>query len=167
MTTEHAIDTSWAALAEMDDGPRAAAMEERFTQLALLREQDRVDAIEPMIRAEFSLPEEQLHTLTAARLHVWTSLHQRDPGQAKQVVDGYDSAMNRMPAELAMRHASILYTVVRDMTPEEIAALHELIPTLRQSVPIARGNLTEERTTVEEARARQALNPRPFWKFWA
>jgi hypothetical protein len=167
MTTEKATDASWAALAEMDDTPRAAAMEERFTQLALLGEAARVDAIEAMIRAEFSLPEEQLQAMTAARLRVWASLNLRDPGQAKQVVAGYDDAMNRLPADMAMRRAGILYTVAREMPAEEVAILHDLIPSLRQSVPVARTGLAEERTSVEEARTRRAANPRPFWKFWA
>ena len=93
-------------------------------------------------------------------------MHRRDPGQAKEVVDGYDAAMDRMPATLALRRGGVLYTVARDMAPEEVAALHELIPSLRQSVPVVRSGFVEREREAREPGRERTSNKKPFWKFW-
>lgn len=162
-----AIDSTWSALASSNGEPRRREMEDRFTQLAILSEPERVDAIEGMLRAEFTLSEHDLHTFTEDRFHAWIALNGRDPAQAGMAVRGYDAAMERLPADMAMRRASVTQGVARDMTAEDIAALHGFVPSLRQSVPLAAVGVKEDRAHVEAARDRTASrNARPFWKFW-
>ena len=56
--------------------------------------------------------------------------------------------------------------MAREMAPEEVASLHELIPSLRQSVPFVKPGFVErEREAVEAARERTS-SKKPFWKFW-
>lgn len=160
-------DSTWSDLAALPTAERAEAMETRFVALALLDEPERLDRIEGMVRAEFSLPEQALHDFTLARLQAWVALQIKDPAQAALVVSGYDVVMNRVPSDLAMRRASVVQGVVHAMSPEQITVLHALIPSLRQSVPVPSSGLSEERADVEAARARILAKKRPFWKIWA
>ncbi len=161
------VDSTWSALATSEGEPRRREMEDRFAQLAVLGETERVDAIEGMLRAEFTLSEQDLHSFTEDRFRAWIALDGRDPAQAGLAVRGYDAAMERLPADMAMRRASVTQGVAREMTAADIAALHKFVPSLRQSVPLAAVGVQEDRAHVEAARDRTAArNARPFWKLW-
>lgn len=171
MTSEVQADTAWAALSELDAAPREQAMEERFARLASKAEDERLTEAEGMIRAEYGLEDEHLHPFTTSRLRAWIALEKRDPAQANAAVAAYDKVFDTLPANLAMKRASVVQTVARaDLSGDEIDVLFELIPSLVRTVPRARQDAlrsTASQDRVEEARTSQAVSDaKPFWKFW-
>ncbi len=155
-------DSSWSELIALDDAARQRAMVERFRQLTALDEGARLDRLEGMARAEYALPDADLHRFTASRLRAWIELDHKDPGQAQLLASAYDQVFRRVPAELAMRRAMLVQSVARsELTAEEIAELDKMAPSLMQVVPHA--------TTMSGIRQREATpEPRakPRWKFW-
>lgn len=63
MTTagSSAPDTSWSDLISQDDDSRQRAMIERFTRLSTTEAAARLDELESMTRAEYALPDADLH----------------------------------------------------------------------------------------------------------
>ena len=166
MTTAGSIapDTSWSELITQDDASRQRAMVERFTRLATLEEAARLDELEGMARAEYALPDSDLHRFTASRLRAWLEIDRADSGQAQLLATAYDHVFQRVPVELAMRRAMLVQSVARsELTKEETADLRRLIPGLMQaepaSMPSAMGGL-RERVVTGTSKAR------PKWKFW-
>ena len=155
-------DTTWSDLSSLDDAARQREMVERFRQVTGLDEAARLDKLEAMARAEYALPDDVLHRFTASRLRAWIQLDHTDPGQAQLLASAYDRVFQRVPAELAMRRAMLVQSVARsELTPEEIAELDRMAPTLMQAVPHA--------TAMSGIRAREvtpASAAKPWWKFW-
>jgi len=171
MATDAQMDATWSALSELDPAARQQAIEERFARLAAKAEAERFTEAESMIRAEYSLPDEPLHAFTAARLRAWIALSKRDPAQVTAAARAYDHVFNLLPADMAMKRATVVQTVARaELTSEEIEALFDIIPSLVRQLPrakqdAARSNASQDR--VEEARVGQAArDKKPFWKFW-
>ena len=161
------VDNTWSALSEVDQETRRREMEDRFARLTLLDGAERLDTAEAMLRAEFTLGESDLPAFTADRLQAWMSLDRRDPAQAAIAVAAYDSVVERLPANMAMRRASVVQAVTSRMTVDEVATLQRLIPSLKLSVPVALTGIDEQRALLEVARDRMAAKrQRPFWKIW-
>lgn len=168
MTNAQAIvaDTTWSNLAALDEERRRGAMRERFVRLAAVDEAQRLRDLEAMVRAEYGLPEAELHDFTRSRLRAWIELRERDPGQATALARAYDTVFKRVPGDLAMRRATVVQSVARaDLSDSEIAALDEMAPTLMQSVAHRSGGhgATDLRARVA-SEAGTAKKPR--WKFW-
>lgn len=166
MTTADAIapDSSWSDLINEDDVARQRSMVERFGKLSTIEEAARLDQLEGMARAEYALPDAELHRFTASRLRAWIELDRVDPGQAQLLATAYDQVFQRVPVELAMRRAMLVQSVARsELTPAEVAELRRLIPSLMQaepaSMPSAMGGLRERVVTGTD-------KARPKWKFW-
>jgi hypothetical protein len=137
-------------------------MVERFRQLTALDEAERLDRLEAMARAEYALPDPDLHRFTASRLRAWIELDREDPGQAQLLASAYDRVFQRVPAELAMRRAMLVQSVARsELTAEEVVELDKMAPTLMQAVPHA-ASMTgiRQREVAPERRAKSK------WKFW-
>lgn len=165
MTTSNSVvaDTTWSNLAALDEEARRAAMTERFRRLASTEETERLRELEAMVRAEYALPEAELHRFTLSRLRAWLQLHEQDRGQASALARAYDAVFQRVPGELAMRRATVVQTVARtELTPEELTALDEMAPTLMQSVAHRPGGTTDLRARTEADTAPR----KPRWKFW-
>jgi hypothetical protein len=152
-------DETWSALADLDPAEAQRSMEERFANVAKLAEAERIDRLREMIVAEYELDEPRLLAFTRCRLRAWTAM---DPGEANLIAEGYNTVFQGMPGNAAMRRASVVQTVAREMTPEEIDALHRLIPSLVSQIPAMK------RTTREEApaAAEPAAKKKGSWKFW-
>ncbi len=158
-------DTSWSNLAVLDEQARRKAMSERFVRLASAEESERIRELEAMVRAEYALPEDELHSFTCSRLRAWIELREQDPGQASALARAYEAVFRRVPGELAMRRATVVQSVARtELSPEELAALDELMPQLLESVPHRSG----EAGSGVRARSDVAATPKakPRWKFW-
>lgn len=157
-------DTSWSNLAAVDDTARRAAMVARFQRLALADEPTRVRELESMVRAEYALPEAELHAFTLCRLRAWIGLHAEDPGQAQAIATAYDRVFERVPAGLAMRRASVVQTVARtDLEEAELRVLALMVPSLLASVP--HGNAGDHGAIRQRVEG-DTRQRRPFWKFW-
>ena len=155
-------DTTWSDLVSLEAAPQQSAMVERFRQLTALEESARLDKLEAMARAEYALPDVELHRFTASRLRAWIELDHTDPGQAQLLASAYDRVFQRVPAELAMRRAMLVQSVARsELTPEEVAELDKMAPTLMQAVPHAAGI-----SGIREREVTPAREAKPWWKFW-
>jgi hypothetical protein len=161
-TGSTAPDTTWSDLSSLEDAARQREMVERFRQLTGLEDTARLDKLEAMARAEYALPDADLHHFTASRLRAWIELDHTDPGQAQLLASAYDRVFQRVPAELAMRRAMLVQSVARsELSAEEVAELDKMAPTLMQAVPHA--------TTMSGIREREATpeqRAKPWWKFW-
>ena len=85
------------------------------------------------------------------------------PEGANTIARGYDAVFNHLSGESAMRRTTVVLTVVRDFAPEQIEALHGLIPTTTAAIPAIRHPETVPAPAVAPARAKK---PKPFWRFW-
>jgi hypothetical protein len=157
-------DTSWSDLITQDDDSRQRSMIERFTRLSTVEAAARLDELEGMARAEYALPDADLHRFTASRLRAWIELDRIDPGQAQLLASAYDAVFQRVPVELAMRRAMLVQSVERSaLTVEEVAELRRITKGLMQdepaSMPSAMGGLRERVVT-------GTSKQRPAWQFW-
>jgi hypothetical protein len=168
MTSEVQMDATWGALSELEASARQQAMEERFARLAARGEDERLAETEAMIRAEYALDDPALHDFTASRLRALIALEQRDPAQANAGVRAYDAVFEKLPAEMAMKRASVVQTVARsDLSGDEIDVLFELIPSLVQTLPHARQDALQQTASQDRVEAaRERHKDKPFWKFW-
>ena len=155
-------DTTWSDLSSLESASQQRAMVERFRQLTALEENARLDKLEAMARAEYALPDVELHRFTANRLRAWIELDHTDPGQAQLLATAYDRVFQRVPADLAMRRASVVQSVARaELTAEEIAEIDKMLPTLMQAVPHATGV-----SGIRQREVTPAREAKPWWKFW-
>jgi hypothetical protein len=164
-----APDQSWAELAHRDESERGQEMAARCREVAALPEEERIARLEAMVRAEYSLADEELRPFTLSRLRAWLALKDEDDEQAKLLAHGYDSVFNRLPGDMAMRRATVVQGIAREkLAIEEIEQLFELIPSLMRSVPRSRTD-TVSRQAAANAAAREAgavAADQPWWKFW-
>ena len=168
MADEIQPDTSWSDLSTLDPEARIAAMRERFAKLAGADAADRDRESEAMILAEYTLEDEHLHALTVSRLRSWMALLEDNPEQARIVSGAYDTAFQRVPGEIAMRHATVVQMLAREeFGPEDIDVLYELIPNLVGHVPRASQEALESAAATERAAvAARRAGRKPWWKFW-
>ncbi len=128
-------DDSWSALAELDEVQAQAAMTQRFQQVAGMDLEARLAKLRDMIEAEYELGDSQLLRFTGCRLRSWLEL---PDDQANTIAKGYNTVFEKMSGNLAMRRAGAVQTVAREMTPDEVASLHKLIPSLVSQIPTAK-----------------------------
>ncbi|MCC6238480.1 MAG: hypothetical protein IT299_13040 [Dehalococcoidia bacterium] len=160
-------DTTWSNLAALGERPRMEAMAERMRRLASVEEAERVRELEAMVLAEYALPEADLHDFTRSRLRAWLELHAQDPGQSHALASAYRAVFQRVPADIALRRASVVQSVAReDLTAEELTELDELIPDVLEPVAHAKKESTPTARLLEQQPVAVALERKPRWKFW-
>ena len=113
-----------------------------------------------MILAEYDLDESRLLNFTRCRLLGWLAMSDED---ANTIARGYDAVFNHLSGETAMRRTTVVQTVVRDFAPEQIEALHGLIPTTTAAIPAMVHPEMVPSPTVAPAPAKKQ---KPFWRFW-
>lgn len=151
-------DTTWSALADLDDTAAQQEMGIRFKAIAEL-EPEKLDVeLRPMILAEYALDGPHLAKFTTCRLH---TLLEMPKDAAMSISDGYNRIFDGLPSELAMRRASTVQTAARGMGPEEIAKLHELIPAFTSQIPSVQA--VKQAPAVAAAPAEKK---NPGWMFW-
>jgi hypothetical protein len=151
--------TQWAALVSLDEAERVRAMQEQLDSVLALEEEERLVAVEDMVRAEYLLADPELRTFTASRLRVWARIGSRDMEAARTIARLYDAVFDRLPADLAMRRASMVQSVARaDISAQELETLFEVIPSILRQVPRQRlSGFTSEKPVRKAA----------WWKVWA
>ena len=158
MVTGSSHAERWATLAGESESGRVATMRAILEEVIALDDAERSHVIEGMVDAEYALDEAQLRTFTADRLRAWIAISQDNMDGASSLARGYDAAFDKLGATMAMRRSTVVQTVARhDLTPEEVLALFDLIPSLVRQVPRA-----APRTQYYE----KPTPKKPFWKFW-
>jgi hypothetical protein len=159
--TDVRIDERWKALAELDEEVRVSRMTERFRAVIAADEETRLEQLRAMIGAELDLPEAQLRDFTHSRLRCWVDLAAQDLDGARALGRGYDAVFASLPAEMAMRRASVVQAVGSNrLTPADIETLFEVIPGLARQLPRRPHAVL---TAKEEAVPKPADRSRPFW----
>jgi hypothetical protein len=166
MASASEFGARWGALSGESGATQIAGMRAILDEVVALPDEARVDAIEAMVAAEYALEASVLHSFTTSRLRAWLAMSANDMEAAKKVVNGYDTAFERLPGAMAMRRATIVQTVARvEMTPEEVTGLFALIPSIVQQVPRA----VPSSMSTPAGGAVAAMAPakkKPAWKFW-
>jgi len=153
-----APDESWSALSTLDADTARAQMTKRFHDVAQMPENERIAELRSMIEAEYALDEPRLMAFTGARLR---SLIDLGPDAGKAISDGYNAVFEGVSGDMAMRRTSVVQTVARGMTADEVVALQSIIPSLVSQIPTARRSEAAPSPSPEPQRA-----SKPFWKFW-
>ncbi|MQA00608.1 MAG: hypothetical protein GEU80_14970 [Dehalococcoidia bacterium] len=163
----------WAALATLDETERLRGMREHVESVRAMEPEARGEALSAMVRAEYELDDDALRTFTASRLRLWAEIAEQDMATAQELARGYDTVFDTLPANLAMRRASVVQSVVRgELAPEQVERLFEVIPSMLKQVPrtpIAQtSNQPASKKAMQKAAAKAApVRARaPFWKFW-
>lgn len=162
MTSSTPMDVKqWVALADAKEDARSSEMKKRYGELAGLSEEERLKQITELARAEHEMAEDKLHDFTKSRLLTWIEM---DPGQAQTVAHSYDEALKVLPGTLAMRRVGAVQTVARDLHPDEIEKLYNLIPSILREMP--RQVVTSLATGAEKKPRPQRRNKKKWFKLW-
>lgn len=152
---------TWAGLASRSEAERVTPMCDLLRQVMSLPEDQRTEVLNGMVRAEYALDEAALHSFTASRLRAWLRLAGEDMELARLLSRDWDRVFDGMPAETAMRRATVVQTVARsELNAEEVAVLFEFIPSIVRQIPRAPSNLSRQ---VADAPPEPDT---PWWKFW-
>ena len=165
------LDSSWSDLAAQTAADRLPLMIERCREVAALPDPERLDQIEGMVRAEYALDDPLLADFTTSRLRAWLAVESQASGGAETLARGYDAVFNRLPAAMALRRASMVQRIARNvLTPEEVDRLFVLIPSIVQHVPRAGISPVSQSRRAPRipavATATVGGGSRPWWKFW-
>lgn len=153
--------TAWAGLASRPEAERVGPMCDLLREVMSLPEDQRSAALNGMVRAEYALDEATLHSFTASRLRAWLRLAGDDMESARTLSRAWDQVFDGMPAETAMRRATVVQTVARsELNAEEVAVLFEFIPSIVRQIPRAPSSLSQR---IAEAPPERDT---PWWKFW-
>lgn len=153
--------TTWAGLAGLSEADRVGPMCALLREVMSLPEDQRTTALNSMVRAEYALDDATLHSFTASRLRAWLRLAGDDMNFARSLSQSWDRVFDGMPAETAMRRATVVQTVARsELNAEEVAVLFEFIPSIVRQIPRAPSGLAQR---VAEAPPERDT---PWWKFW-
>lgn len=156
----------WGALAGQSGPAQVSGMRSVLDEVVGLPDAERVEVIEAMVKAEYALDSAALHPFTASRLRTWLALSSDDMEAAKKVVNGYDTAFERLPGDMAMRRATTVQTVARtEMTAEEVTGLFDLIPSIVRQVPRSAPS-PKYAPAGSGGTATMAPKKKPAWKFW-
>jgi hypothetical protein len=159
-------DRSWSALAHENADRRGAKMLARFRELASLSPDERLETARAMVAAEYELYEGPLLAFTASRLRAWLALSGEDGESAVAVAKLYDDVIDELPAEVAMRRATVARRMEYSwLTADEIARLRDLVPSMGRHVGGPGGSLSVVNASGGDGRG--STEGRPFWKFWS
>ncbi len=166
MTFETSVaDPTWTMLASMTADERQAPMKKRLAAVATMGEPARSEAVTGMVRAEYALDEEALHSVTTSWLRAWMELHREDPRQASLVADAYASVFGAAPSNLAMRRAAVVQTVARQsLTDAEVDFLSHELPSL--GLPPSKNMRGTGERGLHERVDGDTVSQRAWWKFW-
>ncbi len=153
-------DRSWSELSDLSDDECQRKIAERCSRVAQLPEEERQAELNRMIPAEYELDEPRLLNFTRCRLLGWLAM---PPEEANTIARGYDVVFNQLPGNTAMRRTTVVQTVVRDFEPEQIEALHGIIPTTTSAIPAMRHPETVAATAAAPAPAEKKKSS---WRFW-
>jgi hypothetical protein len=160
-------DSAWAGLASLEERERTSQMVERFRSLLALGEDERRSDLEAMIRAEYELPEAELRDFTRSRLRAWIALAEEDRDAARSLGKGYDDVFESLPANTAMRRATIVQTISSQLTLAELDTLFYVVPGLVRQVEQKRPPVRSPEALQASAAALASKRSKPFWsRLW-
>jgi hypothetical protein len=159
MASQYRVEEGWLRLALMDPVDRVAEMKARYSALAQLPEEERRTSLREMVKAEFSLPDEELRGIMLFRMRTWLAL---DPEKARIVAASFDGVMKEMSAPMAMRRVALVQKLVMDFSVEEEERLRDLIPGAFAGAP---GRITGLERPEEPLRVQEKAAKRRWWRF--
>lgn len=153
--------TMWSGLSGTPESDRVGPMCDLLRGVMSLPETERTSTLRAMVQAEYALDDAALHSFTASRLRAWLRLAAEDMELARSLSRSWDQVFDGMPAQTAMRRATVVQTVARsELSAEEVGVLFEFIPSIVRQIPRAPSKLAQR---VPEAPPERDA---PWWKFW-
>lgn len=108
---------------------------EWFRRLIQLDEAERRKLMASLIEQEYALSDDALRAFTKARLRSWLSIADMG-GDALILGKTYDDVFASLPADIALRRAMVVQSVVIEHFSEaEIVRLLEIVPGMRRHLP--------------------------------
>jgi hypothetical protein len=159
MTTGTSTSTgTWASTREFNklDAPVAeAVLTEVYAHIAIQPDEQRLHALRLMARDEHALNDLELREFTARRLRAWLQLSK---AAVSAVSASYNSVMNEMPANVAMRRVGMVQSVLASMSANEQERLRDLLPSAMTGMRLGGLNVSQSRVPATKKRRR--------WNFW-
>ncbi len=141
----------WKAFAALDKEGQNSAVAAAYSEMAEMDEEARRSALRSAIETVYGLPDAELRSMTEARLRAWLVL---PPEKAALVGNSFESAMDDMPARIAMRRVTVVQSVAFALSADELAQLQKLVPRVLGDAPLAVPSMSK------------GTSPkRPWWKF--
>ena len=154
MTTNSADQKfDWETMAAMNQDGQNGAVTAAYAAIADQDEATRKESLSKAIHAVYRMPDDQLRSMTEARLRAWLAL---PDDKAATVGNSFESVMDTMPAEIAMRRVTVVQSVAHKLKPDELEHLQRIVPRVLGDAP----KVTPTAMPAES-------NSRPWWKFWA
>ncbi|MGE0598802.1 MAG: hypothetical protein AB7J35_03120 [Dehalococcoidia bacterium] len=154
MTTNSADQKfDWATIATMDQDGQNGAVTAAYAAIADQDEATRRESLSRAIESVYRMPDDQLRSMTEARLRAWLALPE---DKAAVVGNSFESVMDTMPAEIAMRRVTVVQSVAFKLKADELEHLQHIVPRVLGDTP---------KVTATAAPAQP--QSRPWWKFWA
>ncbi|MGE0135222.1 MAG: hypothetical protein AB7T16_08830 [Dehalococcoidia bacterium] len=108
---------------------------EGFARIAAMEEAERRLVLRELIAAEYGCEAADSRRLASERLHAWATLARSDLDGARRLGCSFDALFEEQPAEMAMRRAMVVQSVVAsEFNDDERALLLEAIPGMRRQV---------------------------------
>jgi hypothetical protein len=152
-------DHEWISFLPLYEEERVARMTARYSELAELDAAARHEQIVAQVKAVYSQPDADLRTLTESRLKSWLAM---DPDKARIVGTDFETALNTMPADIAMRRVTIVQSVAYKLTIDQQAALRAIVPGVMGDEPVAYPSFEK----ADPMAVASATGKRPWWAFW-
>ncbi len=142
-------------MAALDQDGQTSAVTEAFAAIADQDEATRNRSLVNSIQTIYRLPDEQLRSMTEARLRAWIAL----PDEKAAVVGNtFEAVMDTMPVDIAMRRVTVVQSVAFKLNSEELAHLQKIVPrVLGDSAP----------PSMSMSKGVRDTTAKPWWKFWA
>ena len=151
--TETTNQFDWQAIADLDQDGQTAAVTTAFAAIAEQDEATRNASLVRSIETVYRLPDEKLRSMTEARLRAWIALPE---DKAAVVGNTFESVMDTMPVDIAMRRVTVVQSVAFKLTSDELAHLQHIVPRVLGETAVASPSM-----------AMGTGKANPWWKFWA
>lgn len=154
MTTESADQHfDWTAMAALDQDGQTLAVTDAYAAIAEKDEASRRRCLQTSIETIYRMPDEQLRSMTEARLRAWIAL----PDEKAAIVGNtFESVMDTMPVDIAMRRVTVVQSVAFKLNADELEDLQKIVPRVLGDSPLAVPSM-----------AMGSGSTKPWWKFWA
>jgi len=159
MGTSEKADPTWAKLADLDEVQRSEQMDHRYAELAVLTEEQRCSRLTAMAHAEYTLPDDKMHPFHLSRLRSWLAM---DPDALQRIAASYDSVMDQMPGDLAMRRVGVAQTLAKSFSLAEQDQMRAILPRVFGD----RGTATSGWAPSSSGFRTRPVAKKPWWAFW-
>lgn len=140
---------------------------EGFARIAAMGEAERRLVLRELILAEYGSDAAETRRLASERLHAWALLARSDLEGARRLGHSFDALFAEQPADVAMRRAMAVQSVVAtEFDDEERALILEVVPGMRRQVPARMHDVATARPQPAVATGEEPVKRRGLGRFF-